>query len=143
MGLRDTWNDLGTGGKLVVALAAAALAVVGLIVLAVVAVVLLAVIGSFVLGMGESVETTPTATFSVTTADGVITVTHSGGDTIDADSLVVRVDGRTVDWSDPDETVSRGDSVTIESVSSGQLRVIYYESGGQSVVLDSVDLDRG
>ncbi|MFW6437141.1 MAG: type IV pilin N-terminal domain-containing protein [Halococcoides sp.] len=139
MGLKDTWNDLGTGGKVVAVLAAAALAVLVLIVLLVVLVVLAAVIGTFTLGMGESVESTPTATFSVTTADGVVTVTHDGGDPIDDDSLVVQIDDRTVEWSEPDGTVSVGDEVTIEDAPSGELRVIY-DTGEQSFVLESVDL---
>jgi len=51
MGVRDSWNELGTGGKVLVGLlVGGGVLVVGLVLL----VILAAVVGSFVLGMGES-----------------------------------------------------------------------------------------
>ncbi|MFC6614399.1 type IV pilin [Halopenitus salinus] len=67
--------------------------VIGVILMVAITVILAAVIGTFVLGLGDSLQDTqPTASFDFEfdSADGV-TITHSGGDTIDADTNTVTV----------------------------------------------------
>ena len=73
--------------------------VIGVILMVAITVILAAVIGTFVLGLGDSVETAPQASISVTDAsDDEITLEHRGGDALVADNteFVVRVDGSNV-----------------------------------------------
>jgi len=69
--------------------------VIGVILMVAITVILAAVIASFVLGLGDSTSTTPTADFNFdydnTTKN--VTVSHSTGDNIDADRVEVLIDG--------------------------------------------------
>ncbi len=78
--------------------------VIGVILMVAITVILAAVIGTFVLGLGDQVQsTTPQASFgfdqSTTEIDGEdftsVTVTHETGDTIDAADLSLKVNGET------------------------------------------------
>ncbi|AAV48193.1 unknown [Haloarcula marismortui ATCC 43049] len=74
--------------------------VIGVILMVAITVILAAVIASFVLGLGDQAQqTTPQASFSwdyesgasgSNNADGIVTITHDGGDTIALNSLYVR-----------------------------------------------------
>jgi len=66
--------------------------VIGVILMVAITVILAAVIGTFVLGLGDQVQsTTPQASFGFDTASGQeeVTITHETGDTIDAANLKV------------------------------------------------------
>ena len=70
--------------------------VIGVILMVAITVILAAVIGTFVLGLGENVNSTPQVTWDFDaedqTNDGTIdniTITHNGGDSIEADRLNV------------------------------------------------------
>ena len=69
--------------------------VIGVILMVAITVILAAVIGSFVLGLGNSVQqTAPNANFQFDFDSGTVTATHTGGDTIPAEeTLQLTVDG--------------------------------------------------
>jgi len=129
--------------------------VIGVILMVAITVILAAVIGTFVLGLGDQVQsTTPQAQFgfeiSSTDADGDpsgVSITHESGDSINADVLSVAVSGQNFDggtgdsssdlWSDiegGDGTVTAGDTATItangattgdDDFAGDPIRVIY------------------
>ena len=78
--------------------------VIGVILMVAITVILAAVIGTFVLGLGDQVQSTsPQATFVFDFADNsagtsdVLTVTHDGGDAIPAAQLSFSATGMTAD----------------------------------------------
>jgi len=109
--------------------------VIGVILMVAITVILAAVIGTFVLGLGDQVQsTTPQASFGFDAGttdiqvDGgsnheevkTVTVTHESGDTIDAANIGLSVNGETAYAADGNDTadtftgdVSAGVSVTI------------------------------
>jgi len=117
--------------------------VIGVILMVAITVILAAVIGTFVLGLGDQVQTTtPQASFgfdqstvTVEDAEGdtadvsVVRITHESGDSIDETSLAVNVNGERAwelsdaestntpatqdSWDDSDESVTAGDSFEV------------------------------
>jgi flagellin-like protein len=85
--------------------------VIGVILMVAITVILAAVIGTFVLGLGENVQqTAPQASFNqdyskagdsdASNPDDILTVTHSGGDTLSGSELYITyrsVSGKVVD----------------------------------------------
>ena len=75
--------------------------VIGVILMVAITVILAAVIGTFVLGLGENVESAPQASFDFsyneTANNGTVTIEHRGGDTIDGSNVEVRLDGAAPD----------------------------------------------
>ena len=63
--------------------------VIGVILMVAITVILAAVIGTFVLGLGESVQSTPQAKFAFDYQNDNVTITHEGGDAIAAEELNV------------------------------------------------------
>ena len=63
--------------------------VIGVILMVAITVILAAVIGTFVLGLGESVQSTPQAKFAFDNQNDNVTITHEGGDAISAKELSV------------------------------------------------------
>ncbi len=63
--------------------------VIGVILMVAITVILAAVIGTFVLGLGENVQSTPQAKFAFDYQSDNVTVTHEGGDAISAEELNV------------------------------------------------------
>jgi len=129
--------------------------VIGVILMVAITVILAAVIGTFVLGLGDQVQsTTPQASFGFdsTTVDvagaerTAVTITHESGDTIDANNLGVSVGGApayTEDSATDDDIaglfsgdVSAGSSVTIvaasgnENIDPGNTSHVYADDGG-------------
>ena len=102
--------------------------VIGIILMVAITVILAAVIGTFVLGLGDSVtgETAPQASWD--TADGPnggeVVVAHNGGDSVEASNLDVTIDDSPVpseNVSDPfSGTVSAGSETTVTNVSGGE-----------------------
>ncbi|MFC7177678.1 type IV pilin N-terminal domain-containing protein [Halosegnis marinus] len=76
----------------------------------------------------------PRANFSFEYADGSVTITHEGGENIDAKRLTVTVDGAPADASFSG-TVSAGDSVTVSGVGSGDVLELVWRADGESVVV--------
>ena len=66
--------------------------VIGVILMVAITVILAAVIASFVLGLGDSQEVAPTATFDFNydADNSQLTITHTGGDNVRSDELYVR-----------------------------------------------------
>lgn len=140
MGLRDSWNELGTGGKLLVGVfVGGVVLVVGLVVL----VLLAAVIGSFALGMGEEAgATAPQISFATDYDAGSETaeITHDGGDSVEAGDLRIETDDGTVAWDAGDGSVDPGDSTTVDA-SPGSTVSIVWSSGGESMVLSRTTVE--
>jgi flagellin-like protein len=109
--------------------------VIGVILMVAITVILAAVIGTFVLGLGDQVsQSAPQAQFTFEFSDSAsnetITVTHDGGDAVEADQLSINVAGTEVwtnstvsGWSEVTDNwngeVSAGDGLELESDSDG------------------------
>jgi len=104
--------------------------VIGVILMVAITVILAAVIASFVLGLGDSTNTTPTADFDFeynNSGNGYVTITHNTGDTISSDRVTVKVDGSDVGSSSNTsfasggftKDISSGSSVTVRNGTSG------------------------
>jgi len=111
--------------------------VIGVILMVAITVILAAVIGSFVLGLGNSVQqTAPNANFQFdynnTAMD--VTATHTGGATIPAsDNVTLSTPNETVPFG---TEVSAGTSKTANYTSGEYVRVIWTaEDGGTSQTL--------
>ena len=112
--------------------------VIGVILMVAITVILAAVIGTFVLGLGDQVESAPHASFSfdLDESSDTLTVSHRGGDTIDESDIEVRglssnptvFDGssfsagesRDISLTDGDE----GDTVNIVYISDGSETIL-------------------
>ncbi len=128
--------------------------VIGVILMVAITVILAAVIGTFVLGLGQNVQSTPSASFdfdfnSSNTSlggDGVVNVTHSGGDTLTKgdNANTVSLDGGTATsvWFDneSDDAISAGDTESVGYVNGETVRVIWEAEGtDNSAVLGQQD----
>nr|WP_324254608.1 type IV pilin N-terminal domain-containing protein [Halapricum desulfuricans] len=130
--------------------------VIGVILMVAITVILAAVIATFVLGLGESVSSTaPQANFQEDYEsgdagdgdlftddgdDGVLTVSHTGGDKIDAENLYLsNGDGReswTENSYDEGSEISAGNSITASVNEDDTVRVIWSDdSEGTSAEL--------
>ena len=106
--------------------------VIGVILMVAITVILAAVIGTFVLGLGDQVQTTaPNAQFSFDFNDGNtydnLTVTHEGGDGIEAGEVFLSGDlNQSKSYSDalgdygPEDSVRAGSSVEVRKNGSFQ-----------------------
>ncbi len=129
--------------------------VIGVILMVAITVILAAVIGAFVLGLGDQVSNNaPQASFEFDfTNSSNATITHGGGDDIEASSIEVSVGGSTAysdggpngtpgdfntdtGWAD---TISTGDSLEVWDISAdgdgsgNTIRVVWSNpSGGSS-----------
>lgn len=124
--------------------------VIGVILMVAITVILAAVIASFVLGLGDQAQqATPQASFSFdynevgSDGDGYVTVTHDGGDSIEAQELYVRGSEITStsdssasnpiqsagSWTNAGFTsgskISAGQSADVEVNSDYDIRIIY------------------
>ncbi|KAB7513972.1 type IV pilin [Halosegnis rubeus] len=120
--------------------------VIGVILMVAITVILAAVIGTFVLGLGDNVQSTPTTQFSFdyTSNGNDVTITHDGGDSINPARLSVNGVDTTVAWSTgSDSSVSAGESTNTLTISSSanEVRVIWTaEGGGSSQTLASSEV---
>lgn len=128
--------------------------VIGVILMVAITVILAAVIASFVLGLGDTTQTTPTASFSFDYdssggSGGDVTITHDGGDPIQVSELYIRgnsdvdttLDGDDGRWNEEpdgsasgdDSEVVAGDTATVStSGDAWELRVVYISSEGDT-----------
>ena len=130
--------------------------VIGVILMVAITVILAAVIGTFVLGLGDQVQTTaPNAQMSFSASSDNVTVSHDGGDTLDgnltsfsADNLNSTVTTSPIDgvtWytasGDEHERISAGRSIELtkqNTEESAQVTVIWESpDGGSSTTLGS------
>nr|WP_256488537.1 type IV pilin N-terminal domain-containing protein [Halohasta salina] len=119
--------------------------VIGVILMVAITVILAAVIGAFVLGLGDQVSNNaPQASFSFdfnSTADpSNVTITHTGGDNIEASNLNVTNGSNTERWGGGSGTVSTGDEYSMDYYTGDTIRVIWQNpSGGSSNVIAERD----
>ncbi len=67
--------------------------VIGVILMVAITVILAAVIGTFVLGLGDSLEQAPQAQLDVTSdAAGNVTINHGGGDALAYSDITIQID---------------------------------------------------
>ena len=107
--------------------------VIGVILMVAITVILAAVIGTFVLGLGDSIgDNQPTAQLGVDFDQNVeddelnITIEHNGGDTIDSEALRVVVTG-------PDEQRAETDDVFADRFSVGDEETANIFGGGDTI----------
>jgi flagellin-like protein len=128
--------------------------VIGVILMVAITVILAAVIGTFVLGLGSEIETTePQAQFSFDEpSNSEVTVTHDGGQPVQADNMEVVVDENTNSYCDSqggaddkwtNSEVTAGDQCTVSGLSTdGELRVTWEsDDGSQTGTLAKYDYD--
>jgi flagellin-like protein len=122
--------------------------VIGVILMVAITVILAAVIGTFVLGLGQNVQSTPQASFGfdfgTNGTDQVVNVTHNGGDTLDVGDNTndVRVVGGnfTGYWLgsasgtyEETDSLSAGDSYTEYGYEDGDtIRVVWTDTNNES-----------
>ncbi len=117
-------------------------------------VILAAVIGTFVLGLGDSVESAPQASITFdydSTDDGEVEIQHRGGDGIDTDEFDIIVagdsasitaingDDSSTDLADLDE-FSAGDTITVSgnnALEQGDQVDVVYTSGERDSIIGS------
>ncbi|MEA1931619.1 MAG: type IV pilin N-terminal domain-containing protein [Euryarchaeota archaeon] len=112
--------------------------VIGVILMVAITVILAAVIGAFVLGLGDQVSNNaPQASFSFEfdTDEQNVTVTHTGGDNIDNNTLNVTAGaGNSTTFND--ETVTTGSFAETDYTTGATVRVIWTNpAGGSSNIL--------
>jgi len=128
--------------------------VIGVILMVAITVILAAVIGTFVLGLGDQVQsTTPQASFGFDqstenfdynvdndeTAVETLTITHESGDSIPESNLRVSVEGDTAFDADEEDGSTDGVWDGTEEVSAGSsVRIVGYTSAD---TVDEEDLD--
>ena len=119
--------------------------VIGVILMVAITVILAAVIGTFVLGLGDSLgDNQPTAQLSVDNVnftDNNVTIGHNGGDTLQGGDLRVTVNGDEPTADFPAGSFAVGDSVeldldgaAIDENSDNRFRIIHVPS--DSIILD-------
>jgi len=128
--------------------------VIGVILMVAITVILAAVIATFVLGLGDQVsQTAPQASFAfeydgdatgqdsfgTSPGDGILTITHAGGATLEAGNLAMS--GSSVsngNWAtDTSEygassKVSAGDSIKVSVDSDDTIRVTWTDDAGRT-----------
>lgn len=117
--------------------------VIGVILMVAITVILAAVIGTFVLGLGDNIDSTPQASwdFEVSEDSNTLNITHNGGDSIEKARLSVTGVGNDLGstpsglpakaFNDP---VKAGDTATvdIEGNSGDTVRLVYTAEGGDN-----------
>ncbi|MCU4716729.1 type IV pilin N-terminal domain-containing protein [Halapricum hydrolyticum] len=124
--------------------------VIGVILMVAITVILAAVIATFVLGLGESVSSTaPQANFQEdyeaggsggdinlsSSGDGLLTVTHTGGDAIAAENLYMANGTDRKDWTatyNSGDKISAGNSITVDVDDDATIRVIWSDDSKDS-----------
>ena len=99
--------------------------VIGIVLMVAITVILAAVIGTFVLGLGDSVtgETAPQASWETADApdgNGVV-IAHNGGDPVEDSNLEITHNGSPVTLGEQfNGTVSAGDKMIVTDVNDGE-----------------------
>ena len=121
--------------------------VIGVILMVAITVILAAVIGTFVLGLGDQLgDTAPQASFTIDEngADN-ISITKTGGQSIDGADLALSVDGARVNesigggpWESGEQRVIDGESGTPWDSGEAEVRIIH-EPSGNAIFSDTWD----
>ena len=114
--------------------------VIGVILMVAITVILAAVIASFVLGLGDTTNTTPQASFDFDydASTHTVTVTHQSGDTLDKDLVTVTGGNATESWS---SDITSGSSVDVDVTPGDTIRVVWEaDSGDSSSTLGEFDV---
>lgn len=131
MGVESWWSERSQGEKVAVALGGGCCLVPVLIALLV---VVAAVLGTFVLGLGEPVESSsPQVQFDFERTDDGVAVTHVGGDTVRASTLRIVVDGTAQAWPGSGE-VTAGDRATVAAASGSTVRIVWTGEGERATL---------
>ncbi len=120
--------------------------VIGVILMVAITVILAAVIGTFVLGLGDSLDQAPQAQLDAEVADGdddtdtEVVINHNGGDTIDFADIRVEFSG-TADTIGGSGELSVGGSEVVVDMDSGDVSadgetVTLVHEPSQSVLLE-------
>jgi len=117
--------------------------VVGVVLLVGITVILAAVVGGAILGVADQTIQTPggdepDAEFVFIESGDSLDVTHSGGDTIPADELVVDVGVETQQW-DRYGTVEKGDTLTVDTPAANETVYVLWRTIDGEVLLDRYD----
>jgi len=115
--------------------------VIGVILMVAITVILAAVIGTFVLGLGDSLEQAPQAQMDVeaTATEGEFTLSHNGGDTIAWEDLTVNVDSGSITQVTTGE-FSVGNSHTFDTGLTGDnndVTVTVVHGPSESILLET------
>jgi flagellin-like protein len=131
--------------------------VIGVILMVAITVILAAVIGTFVLGLGDNIDSAPQASVDFEAGDiggtNVTNVTHRGGDNIPVSDLEIRVDGEEVASGNTYAFATEGDAsagndlsaaVSGDSFNAGETLIIGTGTfdGGEQIDVVSVQGDR-
>jgi flagellin-like protein len=129
--------------------------VIGVILMVAITVILAAIIGTFVLGLGDSVESAPQASFDFelsedTGTNGNLNITHRGGDTIDNSSIEIRTNGTDITntttdtsiTSGPGQEIGAGDTIVIDIKAelAGETVDIVFVRDGASDIIATYDI---
>jgi len=120
--------------------------VIGVILMVAITVILAAVIGTFVLGLGNSLEQAPQAQLNAEAdSGGNLSISHNGGDPIAAGDIRVTVENESDDFTNSTFSISDGefsvgdsfkiDSENISTNGDTQVQVIHVPS--DSIILDT------
>ncbi|WP_049979524.1 type IV pilin [Halolamina rubra] len=112
--------------------------VIGVILMVAITVILAAVIGTFVLGLGDSLEQAPQAQLDAEGGTGEITLSHNGGDALPSADITINVEdasGTTNPFSITGD-FSVGDTATA-SVSANTYTVTVLHDPSQSILLET------
>lgn len=120
--------------------------VIGVILMVAITVILAAVIGTFVLGLGDSLnDTAPQASFTVDSADSSnINITKTGGESIEASDLTVSINGtREGQFSEGSWLTgeSRGMPVNNATVNNEETVRIIHDPSGNTIFQQTVDFN--
>jgi FlaG/FlaF family flagellin (archaellin) len=106
-------------------------------------VILAAVIGTFVLGLGQGVQSAPQAQFTIetnalndgTNSNDAFTITHDGGDTIESANIQIVVDGTIVyeDGTVTGANVASGTNTWDTEINAGAAQDITESGGGGGI----------
>jgi flagellin-like protein len=109
--------------------------VIGVILMVAITVILAAVIGTFVLGLGDQVQTTaPQASFNFDVdGSGDVLATHAGGDSIPESELKVVGSGSAVtSWGSDPVVAGTSASSRVTPDSNGEARVVWTAPSGDT-----------
>ncbi|WP_058367346.1 type IV pilin [Haloparvum sedimenti] len=113
--------------------------VIGVILMVAITVILAAVIGTFVLGLGDSVsQNSPSASFDYefNSSNTSVVITHAGGDSLNADQI--SVGGLNKTWESSSQgawetgTITAGSATGENEYVSDEVRVIWTSDDGSS-----------
>ena len=113
--------------------------VIGVILMVAITVILAAVIGTFVLGLGDSLKPAPQAQLDAELQSGTIVINHNGGDTLNLADIGVTTDGDgAVNDSDTGELSVGGswNATTGGDATSGDTVTLVHEPS-ESIILEA------